>query len=160
MADETVNEEVINDPDYTYFEEVYRVFLGTIESYYFSKMDDEELSETLFGYLNNGISVFSTYISKDFTDLDQEKGRFNFKLSRIEITILARAMKLEWVRSHKYSQELMEKAIGDRDYAAVQGYQYLDRLSAMDKSLQREIKTLINELEYADEELYGDMLNG
>ena len=160
MADETVNEEVINDPDYTCFEEVYRVFLGTVESYYFSKMDDEELSETLFGYLNNGISVFSTYISKDFTDLDQEKGRFNFKLSRIEITILARAMKLEWVRSHKYSQELMEKAIGDRDYAAVQGYKYLDRLSAMDKSLQREIKTLINELEYADEELYGDMLNG
>lgn len=147
-----------NDPDHTYFEEIYSLFLGTIDSYYLSKMDDDELKANLFGYLQNALINFSTYISKDITDIDTDEQRFNIKLTLYEKTILAKGMKLEWVRLQKHSEELMEKAIGDRDYSAVQGYQYLDRLAAMESSLKREIKSLINNLEYSDSDLYGDML--
>ena len=51
----------------------------------------------------------------------------------------------------------MRKAIGDRDYTSDKGYQYLDRLQAMEKQLSREIMTTINRIEYADRDLYGDM---
>lgn len=78
-------------------------------------------------------------------------------MKRYEIALLAKAMKLEWVREQKHSEELMRKAIGDRDYTSDKGYQYLDRLQAMEKQLSREIMTTINRIEYADRDLYGDM---
>lgn len=51
----------------------------------------------------------------------------------------------------------MRKSIGDRDYASTQGYQYLDRLQSMEKQLSNEIRTTVNRIEYANQELYGDM---
>lgn len=157
MADENSTDVTVETPDYTTFEEVYRVFLGTIDSYYLSQMEDDELKENLFGYLDNALLNFSTYISKDFSDLNEEEGHFNVKLTRLEISLLAKGMKLEWVRRSKHSEELMQKAIGDRDYQAVQGYQYLDRLRDVDRDLEKEIRTLINRIEYSDSSLYGDM---
>lgn len=153
MAEDTK----INDPQYTYYEEVYEVFLRTVDSYDFEQMDDDELKETLYGYLDLGRLAFSTYISKDFYDDSPSEGRFNFKLSRAEMTLLAMAMKLEWVREHKHSEELMRKSIGDRDYAAVQGYQYLEKLQSMENQLTKELDSRINRIEYSNQDLYGDM---
>ncbi|TAS75880.1 hypothetical protein BV280_15635, partial [Lactiplantibacillus plantarum] len=67
----------------------------------------------------------------------------------------AKAMKLEWVREQTYSEELMRKSIGDRDYNATQGYQYLDRLLTMGKQLEKEIIMNLNRIEYSNQELYG-----
>lgn len=147
----------VNNPNYTYFEEVYKAFLNTVDSYDFSEMDDNELSEVLYGYLDAGRVVFSTYISKDFYDDNVEEKRFNIKLSRVEINLLAKAMKLEWVREHRNSEELMRKAIGDRDYSTTQGYQYLESLGKMESQLSREIESTINKIEYSDSDRYGDM---
>ena len=107
--------------------------------------------------MDAGRIALATYISADFFDDEIEKKRFNFKLKRYEIILLAKAMKLEWVREQKHSQELMRKSIGDRDYASTQGYQYLDRLQSMEKQLSNEIRTTVNRIEYANQELYGDM---
>ena len=120
-------------------------------------MDDDELSEVLYGYLDAGRVVFSTYITKDFYDDNVEEQRFNIKLSRVEINLLAKAMKLEWIREHRNSEELMRKAIGDRDYSATQGYQYLESLGKMESQLSREIESTINKIEYSDSDRYGDM---
>lgn len=155
--DEKKDQLIENDPDHTYYEEVYKAFLNSVDSYELAQMDDEELKERLYGYLDAGRVVFETYISEDFYDDDPKKGRFNFKMKRYEIALLAKAMKLEWVREQKHSEELMRKAIGDRDYTSDKGYQYLDRLQAMEKQLSREIMTTINRIEYADRDLYGDM---
>lgn len=147
----------VNNPNYTYFEEVYKAFLNTVDSYAFSAMDDDELSEVLYGYLDAGRVAFSTYITKDFYDDNVEEKRFNIKLSRVEINLLAKAMKLEWVREHRNSEELMRKAIGDRDYSTTQGYQYLESLGKMESQLSREIESTINKIEYSDSDRYGDM---
>lgn len=151
------NKIIENDPDHTYYEEVYEAFLNSVDSYELAQMDDDELKERLYGYLDAGRVVFETYISKDFYDDDPQKERFNFKMKRFEIALLAKAMKLEWVREQKHSEELMRKAIGDRDYTSDKGYQYLDRLQAMEKQLSREISLTINRIEYAHSDLYGDM---
>lgn len=151
------NKIIENDPDHTYYEEVYKAFLNSVDSYELAQMDDDELKERLYGYLDAGRVVFEPYISEDFYDDDPQKQRFNFKMKRFEITLLAKAMKLEWVREQKHSEELMRKAIGDRDYTSDKGYQYLDRLQAMEKQLSREISSTINRIEYANDDLYGDM---
>ena len=41
-----------NDPKYTYYEEVYKVFLNTVDSYDFAQMDDDELESVLYGYMD------------------------------------------------------------------------------------------------------------
>ena len=145
------------DPNYTYYEEVYKAFLNSVESYDLYQMDNDELEERLYGYMDAGRVALETYISADFFDDDIEAKRFNFKMKRYEIILLAKSMKLEWIREQKHSQELMRKSIGDRDYSSTQGYQYLDRLQAMEKQLSNEIRTTVNRIEYANQELYGDM---
>lgn len=145
------------DPNYTYYEEVYKAFLNSVDSYDLYQMDNDELEERLYGYMDAGRVALETYISADFFDDDLEAKRFNFKMKRYEIILLAKSMKLEWVREQKHSQELMRKSIGDRDYSSTQGYQYLDRLQAMEKQLSNEIRTTVNRIEYANQELYGDM---
>lgn len=157
IMDEEKTNMGVKNPNYTYFEEVYKAFLNTVDSYDFSAMDDDELSEVLYGYLDAGRVVFSTYITKDFYDDNVEEQRFNIKLSRVEINLLAKAMKLEWIREHRNSEELMRKAIGDRDYSATQGYQYLESLGKMESQLSREIESTINKIEYSDSDRYGDM---
>lgn len=149
--------ETKQDPAYTYYDEIYKVFLNSIDSYELAQMDDIELEERLYGYLDSGRLMFATYIAHDLYDDSPEEGRFNFKLKGFEISLLAKAMKLEWVRELEHSEDLMRKAIGDRDYSAVQGYQYLDRLQAMDKRLTNEITSEINSIEYSDSDLYGEM---
>lgn len=145
------------DPNYTYYEEVYKSFLNSVDSYDLYQMDNDELEERLYGYMDAGRIALATYISADFFDDDIEAKRFNFKMKRYEIILLAKSMKLEWIREQKHSQELMRKSIGDRDYSSTQGYQYLDRLQAMEKQLSNEIRTTVNRIEYANQELYGDM---
>lgn len=145
------------DPNYTYYEEVYKAFLNSVDSYDLYQMDNDELEERLYGYMDAGRVALETYISADFFDDDLEAKRFNFKMKRYEIILLAKSMKLEWIREQKHSQELMRKSIGDRDYSSTQGYQYIDRLQAMEKQLSNEIRTTVNRIEYANQELYGDM---
>lgn len=156
MADET---EVLQDDKYKYttYEEVYKAFLSSVDSYDLAAMDDISLEETMYRYLVSGRIVFANYAAKDLTDDDPENKRFNVKLSSYEIVVLAKAMTLEWVRVHKNSEENMRKSIGDRDYNAVQGYQYLEKLQALDSQLTREIRRDILRLEYGNSELYGDM---
>lgn len=157
MDDTQTDQAVVRDPNYTYFDDVYKVFLGMVDSYEFSQLGDEILADVLYGYLDRGRAVFATYISRDFYDDDFENKRFNFKLTAYERTILAKAMNLEWIREHKNTEELMQKAIGDRDYSATQGYQYLDKLQSVEAKLAKEIKQDIIRIEYANVELYGGM---
>ncbi|PWT37672.1 hypothetical protein [Limosilactobacillus reuteri] len=157
MGEKIENSTENRNPKYTYFKDIYPLFLNSIDSYDLSRLDDNELSETLKGYLMAGVLVFDTYIDKDFSDINEKEECFNFKLTRQEMNILAKAMKLEWVRMNKHSEELIRKAYGDRDFNVTQGYRYLDELQIMETQLTKEIRTEVNELEYANADLYGDM---
>lgn len=146
-----------NQSEKTKFEEVYRAFLASIDSFQLAKMDDEELEETLWEWLDAARVMFVNYSSIDFYDVDMENKCFNSKLSHAEMTLLAKSMKLEWVRMKKHSEDVMNKSLGDRDYTAVQGYNYLKQYAVMETQLINEINKMINKIEYANKTLYGDM---
>lgn len=171
MDNEEVKEQVENstvhqqdslerNPEYTYFDEVYEVFLNSIDSYELVAIAEDELENTLLGYLDVACDQFINYIAQDFYDKDFNEKHFNFKLTRYEMVMLAKAMKLAWVRTKKYSEELMSKAIGDRDYQAVQGYKYLEQLQVTERNLDKEIKLMIQAREFGDEEILGNMVSG
>lgn len=155
------NETVVEgEKPHTSFEKVYKLFLDSIDSYEIAaiaKNADGELDEVLQGFLSNALGGFVNYIAKDLLDVDYKKGQFNVGLTRYEEIMLAKAMKLEWVRNKKYSEELMVKAIGDRDYAAVQGYKYLEQLQSMEKQLVKEIDIMIQRVEFGNPDVLGDM---
>ena len=67
-------------------------------------------------------------------------------------------MKLECVREKKYSEELMRKSIGDRDYKAVQGTDYLKQLTSVESELRKEIKRDLIDYSYGNTSLYGELI--
>ena len=68
------------------------------------------------------------------------EGHFNIDLTHTEQYILALGMKKAWLSSKKYSADLMSKDIGDRDYKAVQGYNYIKEMRNLDLELEDEIR--------------------
>lgn len=141
----------------TPFSEIYDLFLAQIDDYELSELDPEEIDIVIEKYLINGlVSVQSLVTSID--DVDLQKKQFNQTIPLMEKILLAKAMKLEWVREKKYSEELMRKSIGDRDYKAVQGTEYLKELTNVEKNLKEEIRHAITERSYKIDDYYGSLL--
>lgn len=81
--------------------------------------------------------------------VDKVIGQFNVDLTNREQYILALGMKKSWLASKKYSADLMVKDVGDRDYKAVQGFNYLKEISKIDNELGEEIRQYAVEYTYS-----------
>lgn len=140
----------------TKFNEVYRLFLASIDDYELVQIEDDELNYILEGYLINATAQLqSSYI--DVSDFDLEAKEFSNDLMHIQKVALGKAMKLEWIGEKLYSADLMRKSVGDRDYKAVQGDGYLRQLSMMEIRLRKEIDRLLIDYSYTDTEVMGDL---
>lgn len=148
------------NPNYTYFDEIYKMFLSMVDDYTFDGVDDEVLDKILLDYFDGARQMFINFLPCDMYDVDMDDKHFNFKMVRYDMTLLAKAMKLEWVRSKEYSEELMTKSIGDRDYNAIQGYPLLKELRNTDKQLTKEINIMRQRREYGQADLLGEMVAG
>lgn len=81
------------------------------------------------------------------------EGYFNADLTGNEQYILALGMKKAWLSSKKFSADLMSKDIGDRDYRAVQGFNYIKELRNLDLELEEEIRRYGVQYTYSIDEL-------
>lgn len=121
------------------FKDVYGLFLSQITDYELGSLDREEIEVVAKMYLLNSLLTIQETIT-DVMDIDMEKEEFKQDLTFAEQLLLAKAMKLTWVREQKYKEELMRKSIGDRDYKAVQGTDYLKVLTTVESELYTEIR--------------------
>lgn len=140
------------------FSDVYDLFLAQIDDYELAEIDPEEVEIIIEKYLTNSLLTLQES-SIDFMDVDLEKKVFNTDLTLAEKILVSKAMKLEWTREKKYSEELMRKSIGDRDYKAVQGVDYLKQLTQVENNLKKEIQDLIVSRSYLGTENYGELLS-
>lgn len=109
---------------------------------------NNESSESNDGtVLKSGLELEEKFV------VDRIIGRFNFDLTNQEQYILALGMKKSWLSSKKYSADLMVKDVGDRDYKAVQGFNYLKELSNLDEDLEEEIRKYAVGYTYSIDEL-------
>ncbi|WP_461199365.1 hypothetical protein [Enterococcus sp. N249-2] len=141
----------------TSFSDIYDLFLAQIDDYELGELNPDEIDIVLEKFLINGLINIQTTISS-IEDIDTEVKQFNQDIPLMERILIAKSMKLEWVREKKYSEELMRKSIGDRDYKAVQGTDYLKSLTAVESKLEQELKKSIVDRSYRSEDYYGDML--
>lgn len=141
----------------TKFSDIYELFLGQIDDYTIVELDDEEVEILIEKYLINGLITVYSQLS-DTLDIDHAKKEFTSDLPLFIKILLAKSMKLEWVREKKYSEELMRKSIGDRDYKAVQGTDYLKQLTSVESELRKEIKRDLIDYSYGNTSLYGELI--
>lgn len=141
----------------TKFSDIYELFLGQIDDYTIVELDDEEVEILIEKYLINGLITVYSQLS-DTLDIDHAKKEFTSDLPLFVKILLAKSMKLEWVREKKYSEELMRKSIGDRDYKAVQGTDYLKQLTSVESELRKEIKRDLIDYSYGNTSLYGELI--
>lgn len=125
----------------TSFSSIYRKFLGMIDDHELSLVSDEDLQEILWGYLDKARSLYFWQCEKDLEQVEEflGEGEFLETLTSQEQHILALGMKKAWLSSKLNNADLMTRAIGDRDYATVQGHQYIREMMALDKLIEDEI---------------------
>lgn len=140
----------------TEFKEIYQLFLPMIDDYEFGAIEEEELESVMQSYLLNGMVQLQTSMV-DVSKFNLEEKRFEVELKHIEKVALAKAMKLEWVGEKLYNADLMRKTIGDRDYKAIQGTDYLRQLGIIELRLRKEIDRLLIDYSYTDSDLVGDL---
>lgn len=143
----------------TSFNEIYPLFLSQIDDYDFGTISQEEMEGAMERYLIASLLTVQETLT-DVYDIDLTNKQFNVDLEFPEKLLIAKAMKLEWVRGKKYSEELMRKDIGDRDYKAVQGTEYLETLTMVEKELKKEIRNELMKNAYSSAEKFGGLLNG
>ncbi|MGH0831164.1 hypothetical protein ACQVTX_23100 [Bacillus pretiosus] len=126
----------------TSFTSIYQKFLGMVDDYELGLVSDEELSEVLFGYLDQARSLYFPQCKKDLSKITENLGLGEFKedLTSQEEFILAMCMKKAWVSTKLNNADLMRKATGDRDFKAQQGTNYLRELSKLDAKIDDEIR--------------------
>lgn len=140
----------------TKFEEIYKLFLSSIDDYELGSVSEEELGEILKGYLLNGVIQLQTSMI-DVSDFNEEEETFNKNLDHMDKILLGKSMKLEWIGEKLNNADLMRKNIGDRDYKSVQGTDYLKQLNILQFRLRQEIDRLAIDLSYANEDEMGGL---
>lgn len=126
----------------TSFSSIYRKFLSLVDDYEFSLIDEVELNPVLFDYLDRARSLDFPQCTKDLEKITEIDGfgEFEEDLTSQEQHILALGMKKAWLSAKLHNADLMIKDIGDRDYKAVQGTNYLKEISKLDSKLEDEIR--------------------
>lgn len=141
----------------TKFSEIYELFLPQIDDYSMSALDPEEIEIYIEKYLIIGLLTVNSSIYNTL-NIDTSKKEFETELPLFVKIMLSKAMKLEWLKEKKFSEELMRKSLGDRDYKAVQGTDYLKQITAVEKELKAEIKRDLISYSYADKSMYGGLI--
>jgi hypothetical protein len=126
----------------TPFASIYKKFLSLIDDYELGIPTPEELNEILFEYLDQARSLHFPQCQKDLENLTENAGvgEFAEDLSSQEQYILALGMKKAWLSPKLNFADNMTKEIGDRDYKAVQGTNYIKELSKLDAQIEDEIR--------------------
>ncbi|HDR8454025.1 TPA: hypothetical protein QC364_000824 [Bacillus cereus] len=141
----------------TPFELIYKKFLGQIDDYELAIPDESELNEILFAFLDEARSLYFPQCKKNLDAITESNGvgEFADDLNSQEQFILALCMKKAWLSPKLHSADLMRKEIGDRDYKAVQGTNYLKELSKLDDKIEDEIRRYSVEYTYKGFSLEG-----
>lgn len=142
----------------TKFTDIYKMFISSIDSYELPTLDEDDLYDYMEQLLMNGISDCITISSnRKIEEYNLERKEFVEDLKHTEKVALARAMKRSWISDKLYDEENMKMTIGDRDYKAIQGTDYIRRLSELDDKLRKEIEQLLIDYSYTLEESAGDL---
>ena len=129
----------------TSYEEVYDRFLNKIEDYDFMNaiQDDEDFFDAkLLKHINSGISLF-TYSVKGFIR-DNKTLKFEREIDEQEKEIIALFMLHEYLNSKIIRDELVEQALGSRDFRQWSPANLLRAVKETQKEIKESADALMN----------------
>lgn len=141
----------------TRFHDIYNMFLNQITTSEFAGLSEEDFDEVLEQYLLSALLVVQESMT-DVMDVDMENKVFNNDLHLTEQIILAKAMKLSWLRKQKYAEDLMRQQVSDRDYKVESGALYLKNLGEQEKALATEIRIDLVKFSYSRPEFTNQLI--
>lgn len=144
----------------TKFDTIYDMFLSQIDDYELSLVGDDVLPHIFKRYLTNSMLTIQEVSPSPIDSINFNESQFNETLSLQMQLLIAKAMKLEWVKEKLYSEELMRKSIGDRDYQAVKGTDYINSLTTLSNNLGAEIRNDLMRFSYLEDNAIEGFMNG
>jgi len=136
----------------TTFQDIYNKFLFQVRDLEFDLLEDAELEQLLYNYLENATVEFKQ-CRKDLNDFDKTLEQFNVNLSIEEIYIVSLGMVLHWLRPKINREELLKQSIGDRDYKLASNWQTLGKLMDREIMIQNNLKNYISKYQYIASEI-------
>ena len=144
----------------TKFDTIYDMFLSQIDDYELSLVGDDVLPYIFKRYLTNSMLTIQEVSPSPIDSINLNESQFDDTLSLQLQLLIAKAMKLEWVKEKLYSEELMRKSIGDRDYQAVKGTDYINSLTDLSNNLGLEIRNDLMRFSYLEDNAIEGFMNG
>ena len=144
----------------TKFDTIYDMFLSQIDDYELSLVGDDVLPYIFKRYLTNSMLTIQEVSPSPIDSINLNESQFDDTLSLQLQLLIAKAMKLEWVKEKLYSEELMRKSIGDRDYQAVKGTDYINSLTDLSNNLGSEIRNDLMRFSYLEDNAIEGFMNG
>lgn len=125
------------------YETFTEAFLSKITEFEFIKLDDKDRQAIVDGYMKKSVSMFRPFceypIVPNDTDREYMVGdEVSGEISEIEfdeiLDIITEGMVVQWLKTYLYRQEVLENAVGTRDYNVFSP-----------SELQKQIRTTYNE---------------
>ena len=125
----------------TTFETIYNTALRKLEDFDLANMPEQDLEDTLHGYLISAIAQFRK-CKNDLKDRDEEAKQFNVDLEDEEIEILGIMVARQWL--------LAKQIVGGKEENWYSQASHLSQLQARDASLKIEAQKLSRDYTYAN----------
>ena len=130
----------------TTFETIYNTALRKLEDFDLANMPEQDLEDTLHGYLISAIAQFR----KCKKDRDEEAKQFNVDLEDEEIEILGIMVARQWLQPYVNSSLLAKQIVGGKEENWYSQASHLSQLQARDASLKIEAQKLSRDYTYAN----------
>lgn len=129
------------------------VFLGKISEYKFLKLDIEDRTNTVDGYMKRAISAFKKNCKYDFSSTaDDITRQFNIDIKQSDldelVDIITEGMVMHWLKPYTYQQELLENVLNTKDYTQYSPAELLMRVGNAYKKVQKDYTQMIREYSY------------
>lgn len=98
----------------TSFDVIYSRFLQKIEDYRLTELDDADIDKMMFGWLLSAIAQIRELKVSGFTFNDTDTA-FSYKLSNLEIEVLALGMVQEWLEPQLESVLLTRQFVSSKE---------------------------------------------
>ena len=133
----------------TTFETIYNTALRKLEDFDLANMPEQDLEDTLHGYLISAIAQFRK-CKNDLKDRDEEAKQFNVDLEDEEIEILGIMVARQSLQPYVNSSLLAKQIVGGKEENWYSQASHLSQLQARDASLKIEAQKLSRDYTYAN----------
>lgn len=137
----------------TQYSTLYEKCLSKIEDPQLAMLDDEDLENTLHGWMVSAIAKHRK-CTNDLSDRDEKLKQFNFDLTDLELEILSILMCREWVSGQLNSVVNTLQVFSGKETKYYSQSSHLAELQALDDKWKFEAQHLSRDYTYADNEYF------